>query len=684
MGKPEDPQPPTVVEPTRSRDTVDPAARAALEEPPRVALGSDPDGWPTLRKSGGQRVVPAEVSVPDLPAADVDALAFSARYEQRALLGEGGMGRVTLCQDRRIGRLVAVKMLRKDRSDRPELRMRFLREARVQGQIQHPSVVPVYDVGLGPDGMYFFTMKCVRGRTLDHVLRALRAGEDETAAAFSRHKLLTVFQSVCQAIAFAHEHGVIHRDLKPSNVMIGDFGQVQVLDWGLAKVLETEDLHADEGTSGLTEDAHTLSGEMLGTPGYMSPEQAMGELERIDARTDVYALGAILFELLTLTPLHPRDSVEETLLSTIHGVDARPDERVPGAHAPPELSAICVKSTQLAPEDRHASAKEMLAAIEGFLAGDRDMELRRAIADAHAKSAEEAASRAGDEPSERERAMREASAALAIVPGHEAAMTTLLSLLADRPKRVPPEAKEELREFQQRCEGEARRGMLVAYLGWILYAPLLMWLGPHNHVAGWVAFAPLAVAGFLAYLMYRGDQRPWIPMAMFVAGSTAIATSATITGWAAPLPGIAAAHTVSFVMYTQRRTRGASIAIGLAAILLPFALETSGLIPSSYTFEEGRLTISPVMVQFHPFALRVYLLLSSLGVVLLPSLVLGRYRVALEKTEEEAFLHAWNVRHLLPGEARKAASMLQRSAKRAAAGQYGAPPTTGATAKKAA
>ncbi|HVY45658.1 MAG TPA: serine/threonine-protein kinase, partial [Minicystis sp.] len=339
---------------------------------------------------------PAGVDVAPAPLEDEG---FAARYDVGALIGEGGMGEVRAARDRRVGREVALKVVRAGSGSRSDARARFEREARVQGQLEHPSVVPVYDLGLAPDGAAFFTMKRVRGRALDEILAALRAGDAETTAAYGRRRLLGAFASACLAVAFAHARGVLHRDLKPGNLMLGSYGELYVLDWGLAKVrgAREDDARGEPAVASrrpddaapdvtATSDAKTVAGSILGTPGYMAPEQVRGDVDALDARCDVYALGAILFEMLTLEPLHRRDGGLDAIhRATLQGVDASPARRAPGAAVPPELDAICVRATALDPAERFPSARALHDALERYLDGDRDVAHRAELAERHAR-----------------------------------------------------------------------------------------------------------------------------------------------------------------------------------------------------------------------------------------------------------------------------------------------------------
>ncbi|MEO7091663.1 MAG: serine/threonine-protein kinase, partial [Polyangiales bacterium] len=202
-----------------------------------------------------------------VPTVNAPSVSPTARYAETALLGEGGMGKVVLAHDARIGREIALKELRADRDLGPAERERFLREARVQGQLEHPSIVPVYDIDRRTDGTVFFTMRRVLGRTLHTVIEDLATGEPAAVARYTQRELLTAFATICLTIDYAHMRGVIHRDLKPANIMLGDFGEVYVLDWGLARLVDEIEPEAAVASRLST------PGMLMGTPQYMAPEQ---------------------------------------------------------------------------------------------------------------------------------------------------------------------------------------------------------------------------------------------------------------------------------------------------------------------------------------------------------------------------------------------------------------------------
>ncbi len=293
------------------------------------------------------------------------------------------MGAVRRAIDRDIHREVAIKYLL-DQEDEGK-KARFVEEAQVTGQLEHPNIVPVHELGVDAEGRLYFTMKLVRGRSLRAVLDELRENPEGTTWTLGR--LLNVLVNICHALAYAHARGVVHRDLKPANIMIGDFGEVYVMDWGLAKLLPSpahprqrpspDDPASDSSRSGVVTDrtpdiALTMEGSVVGTPVYMSPEQAAGG--QIDQRSDIYGLGAILYELLTLCPPISREGDYVAVLRRVVRGEIEPPERCPRLHARQapiagELSAIAMKALALRPDDRYQTAEALRRDIELHLEG---------------------------------------------------------------------------------------------------------------------------------------------------------------------------------------------------------------------------------------------------------------------------------------------------------------------------
>jgi tetratricopeptide (TPR) repeat protein len=305
-------------------------------------------------------------------------------YDLTKAIAKGGMGEIHLARDGGLNREVAVKVSTVSvGSEDP----RFRKEAEVLANLAHPNIVPIYNLGVDSAGRPFYSMKLVKGRTLQSVLNAVREGEDAAVAEFTQTKLLTIFRKVCDAMAFAHSKGVLHRDLKPENVMVGEYGEVLVMDWGLAKVIGVEEevqvgVTTRTVSGGLSGDfGMTMEGEVMGTPQYMSPEQAEGVVSGLDERSDVYALGAILYAVLTYKAPIEGKTLEEVLgnvrrgslspmgtaMRMTKGIGGRP-EPMP-VSVPEALRAVVMKAMAREKEGRYRGVAELAADVDAYVGG---------------------------------------------------------------------------------------------------------------------------------------------------------------------------------------------------------------------------------------------------------------------------------------------------------------------------
>ncbi len=595
------------------------------------------------RASSEDETILAPDSLPE-PSVKIGA---GERYSARGVLGAGGMGEVRLTKDQWIGREVAHKTLHPEVGLTRGSRARFLREIRVQGQLEHPAIVPVYDVGTTEAGELWFTMRRIRGKTLSDILVGLAAGEPELTARFSRRKLLNAFNSIALVVHYAHTRGVVHRDLKPGNVMLGDFGEVYVLDWGIAKIVGVE----DGADALLANEESTGSGRVIGTLGYMAPEQARGQAA--DARTDVYALGVILFELLTHESLMRETDAMKALESIVEGLVARPSERRPDAEIPPELDEICARATARDPKDRFASAKELSDAVERFLDGDRDLERRRELSESYLEAAQRSQAAAADSPSAAHRArvgaLRDVLRAVALSPEHPRAVESLARLVLEPPKGMPEEAMAEREALDNQARTEGALLGYRAFLSFILSFPLMVIAGVRSWwlvAGGWLC---VVAAAFIARHFYKRRITQSLQFGIML-GLCAVVVLVQGT-WLGPfvlMPMATTIVTAIFALYSTKKERPFVIAAGLCMALLPFAAELVPGIPRGFTFEDGKVVLHPRALDLPPVATTIGLLYTTAGYAILPALFLIRLKETLRGSEDRLFLQAWTLKQLFP------------------------------------
>lgn len=359
-----------------TRSATDPAPLS-----PRSAPASAPQSAPA--STGVRSTVLPRVELTDgQPRISVQD---RPRYQETKRLGEGGVGEVVMARDNDIERHVAVKRLRPELQGTTAL-ARFVEEIRVVGQLEHPSIVPIHDVGLDEKGQFFFVMKYVNGETLETIIEKLAAGDRDYHTKYPFARRVEIFIAILEAMAYAHDKGYIHRDIKPANVMVGPYGEVMVMDWGLAKKVGGGTDYAlamPEGEGNIKQSGRlqeTRVGSILGTPLYMSPEQARGQHDTLDQRSDIYSLSMLFLELLTTrNPLQDLTDLHQVLFQVTSGPTVTPVDKIWNMNpvqgpVPADLCHIVVKGLQKSPEQRYSSVHQLIARLHNRADGCVDVE----------------------------------------------------------------------------------------------------------------------------------------------------------------------------------------------------------------------------------------------------------------------------------------------------------------------
>ena len=594
--------------------------RTDLRPPQGLAVG-------TLRPAPGAETAPG--TDPGVAPGSLWAL---ANYQLGEVIGRGGMGEVILAKDLRIEREVAIKRLRGERLS-PELIARFTREAHIQATLDHPAIPPVHELGIDSEGRPYFAMKRLAGTTLHELL----------AKPAPLQRFLHPLVDVCFAIDQAHERGIVHRDLKPSNIMVGDRGDVYVLDWGVARVLGTARMSLVSLDTRVT-DAFTPMGAILGTPGYMSPEQLRGD--DVTPGADVFSLGAILFEILAGEPLHPRG--QDAIASTLTKPGDSPARRCPARNIAPELDALCVAALAEDPATR-PSARTLAIEIQRFLDGDRDLERRRALAAEQLAIAKTAL--ASGEPNQRQVAAQAAGRALALEPASRDAQQLVTRLIIEPPDEDPPELVASLREAEHRIDRAGSRRAAMMYLALLAWVPAVA----TGHVQNWPMFTGLCVVTAMAWLnswlnASLGRARPYVHAAMKVAFVLAFSR---LTGVFLLVPMVIGVQVLGMASYGPFARRPRAIwLIAFTALLLPFALEQLGVLaPTWWTTSEGLLTTGQI-IDTHSTVGVASLFAGEIAIVIVIAMFTIRVASLQRDAQHRARRQAWHLQQMLPREAR--------------------------------
>lgn len=362
------------------------------------------------------------------------------KYQIGAELGRGGMGIVRRTRDAHLDRSVAMKTLIAGPTADPHLAGMLVREAQLTGQLEHPNIIPIYDLGMLSNGEFFYTMRLQRELTLATILDGLRAGAEEFVQEYHEYRLLQIFHQICMAMAFAHARGVIHRDLKPGNIIVGDYGEVQVTDWGVADVLPDAKVTVPCLRADLPGGEDQEPGEgsgLVGTPEYMSPEQAKGRAD-LGPASDIYTLGVLLYELLTLRLPYENTTDLPSLLASVAAADiVEPEALHPNRVINSELVAICRRALARSPEDRFLSARELGDAVAAYVEGSQRRRRRAERAEAEVQLGKRAAERYFELVDEQDRRSTEIEARTAqLKPWHPMSERKKVSVLRDERDRI--------------------------------------------------------------------------------------------------------------------------------------------------------------------------------------------------------------------------------------------------------